>query len=389
MTTTHTSNGHNAQPPSEWMRVAIEEAERARGWSSPNPPVGAVVVRDGQIVGRGYTLPVGGEHAEVVALREAGEAARGATVYCTLEPCSHRGRTPPCTAALIEAAVAAVHYAVSDPDERAAGGAAVLVEAGITVELRDGAAEATEQLAGFLTRAATGLPRVLVKYAASLDGRIAAGSGDSRRVSGPETLEWVHSWRPYLDAIVVGSSTVLINDPELTARPGRASESGPTEGAHQPLRIVVDSRGRTPDSARILRGETPTLIATIESSDAGWRRRMREIGVEVVELASALGADGRVHVDLRALVALLGDRGMLNVLFEGGGVLLGSLFDQRLVDRVYAVIAPIVIGAAQAPAAVAGKGVERMAQAPRLTELTVERLGDDTLITGIPIWPDD
>jgi diaminohydroxyphosphoribosylaminopyrimidine deaminase/5-amino-6-(5-phosphoribosylamino)uracil reductase len=377
----------NARPPGEWMRGALEAAEHARGWSSPNPPVGAVVVRDGVIVGRGHTRPAGEAHAEVVALEDAGEAARGATVYCTLEPCAHQGRTPPCTSALIEAGVAAVHYAIADPHDIAAGGHAVLEAAGIAAEAGDGANEAREQLAGFLKHATTGRPRVLVKYAASLDGRIAAASGDSRWVSGPETLAWVHSWRPHLDGIVVGSSTVVVDDPELTARPGRASEAGPTEGAHQPVRIVVDSRGRTPASARILRGETPTLIATIEGSDERWRKSMRDHGAEIVELGASTGADGSKHVDLQALVQFLGDRGMLNVLFEGGGVLLGSLFDQRLVDRVYAVIAPVVIGAAEAPAAVAGRGVQRMAQAPRLTELAVERLGDDTLITGVPVWP--
>ena len=379
----------NARPPSEWMRAAIEEAEQARGWSSPNPPVGAVVVNNGQIVGRGHTRPAGEEHAEVVALRDAGEAARGATVYCTLEPCAHQGRTPPCTGALIEAGVTAVQYSITDPDQQAAGGASVLEAAGITAEVGDGAEAATGQLAGFLQHATTGRPRVLVKYAASIDGRIAAASGDSRWVSGPETLEWVHSWRPHLDGIVVGSSTVVVDDPELTARPGRASESGPTEDAHQPTRIVVDSRGRTPASARILGGDAPTLIATIEGSDEGWRARMREAGADIIEVASAPGADGVDHVDLRSLVVLLGDRGMLNVLFEGGGVLLGSLFDQRLVDRVYAVIAPVVIGATEAPSAIAGRGVERMAQAPRLSELAVERLGEDTLITGVPIWPDE
>lgn len=371
------------------MRVALEEAEHARGWSSPNPPVGAVVVRDGRIVGQGHTRPAGQAHAEVVALEAAGDAARGATVYCTLEPCAHEGRTPPCTGALIEAGVAAVHYAVADPHDVAAGGHAVLEGAGIAVEVGDGAEEAREQLAGFLQHATTGRPRVLVKYAASLDGRIAAASGDSRWVSGPETLAWVHSWRPHLDAIVVGSSTVVVDDPELTARPGRPAESGPTEGAHQPTRVVVDSRGRTPASARILHGETPTLIATVEGSDEAWRTELREAGAEIVELSSTPGADGRKHVDLQALVVFLGDRGMLNVLFEGGGVLLGSLFDQRLVDRVYAVIAPVVIGAAEAPTAVAGRGVERMAQAPRLKELAVERLGDDTLITGVPVWPSE
>ena len=233
------------------------------------------------------------------------------------------------------------------------------------------------QLEGYLHQRRTGRPFVIVKYAASLDGRIAASSGDSRWVSGPQTLEWAHEQR--LDAIVVGSGTVVVDDPELTARPG-----GTTEGAHQPLRVVADSRGRTPERARVLAGDSPTLIATTAASPADWRERMAARGAEVLVLPEAGG-----HVDLEALVRALGERGALSVLFEGGGVLLGSLFDARLVDRVQAVIAPLVIGADAAPAAVAGRGVERMAQAPRLREVSVTRLGEDTLISGLPAWPDE
>ena len=196
-------------------------------------------------------------------------------------------------------------------------------------------------------------------------------------VSGPQTREWAHEQRQGLDAIVVGSGTVVVDDPELTARPG-----GSSEGAHQPLRVVADSRGRTPEGARVLAGDSPTLIATTAASPADWRERMAALGAEVLLLPESDG-----HVDLDALIRALGERGALTVLFEGGGILLGSLFDGRLVDRVQAIIAPVVIGADAAPAAVAGRGVERMAQAPRLRELTVTRLGEDTLISGLPVWP--
>ena len=367
-------------PASDFMTAALAEARSALGWTSPNPAVGAVVVRDGQIVGAGHTQPPGGNHAEVEALADAGERARGATVYVTLEPCSHHGRTPPCTDALIEAGVAAVRYAVADPDVNVSGsGRQALEAAGIDVETGDGAEEASAVMEGYLHHRRTGRPFVVVKYAASLDGRIAAASGDSRWVSGPETLEWAHRHRPHLDAILVGSNTVVIDDPQLTARPG-----GTTEGAPQPLRVVVDSRGRVPDTARILQGPSSTLIATTESSDAAWRERMVARGAEVAVLPSE---DSRV--DLEALLEALEARGALTVLFEGGGVLLGSLFDRRLVDKVHAVIAPLVIGAFDAPSAVAGRGVDRMAQAPRLRDVTVERLGEDTLITGYPVWPED
>ena len=364
---------------SEEMQLALDEGRRALGWSSPNPAVGAAVVSDGEVVGSGRTQPFHlGDHAEVGALRAAGERTRGSTVYVTLEPCSHVGRTPACSAALIEAGVAAVHYAIGDPDPNVDGsGWRALEAAGIAVESGDGADEVAEQLEGYLHQRRSGRPFVIAKYAASLDGRIAASSGDSRWVSGPETHEWAHERRQGLDAIVVGSETVIVDDPELTARPG-----GSSEGAHQPLRVVADSRGRTPEQARVLAGASPTLIATTEASSRAWRERMAACGAELLVLPEADG-----HVDLEALIRALGERGALTVLFEGGGVLLGSLFDRRLVDRVQAIIAPIVIGAAEAPAAVAGRGVERMAQAPRLRDVAVTRLGEDTLISGLPVWP--
>lgn len=366
------------------MQLAIDEARRALGRTSPNPAVGAVIVRDGEIVGRGHTQPPGGAHAEVMALRAAGAAAAGATVYCTLEPCAHFGRTPPCTDALIAAGVAAVRYAIDDPDVQVGGrGRHALEAAGISVTVGDGADEVNVVLAGYLKHRRTGLPLVIVKYAASLDGRIAAASGDSRWVSGPETLEWAHRERQYLDAIVVGSGTVVADDPTLTARPG-----GTTEGVHQPLRVVVDSRGRTPEQAKVLTGPSSTLIATAERSTPAWRAAMTAHGAEVVVLPTLAGVDGAAHVDLAALLGELGRRGVLVALFEGGGVLLGSLFDARLVDRVYAVLAPLIVGAARAPAAVAGRGAERMSDAVRLHDVTVERLGEDTLISGVPVWPD-
>ncbi len=365
--------------PSAPMRAALAEAEDARGWSSPNPPVGAVVVRDGRIVGRGHTRPPGGDHAERVALAEAGESARGATIYVTLEPCAHHGRTPPCTEALRAAGVRRVEYALADPDARVDGrGAAALREAGIEVGTGDGAEEASEQLAGYLTHRRTGRPRLTAKFVASLDGRLASATGDSRWLSGPATLAWAHRERPTFDAIVVGSGTVVLDDPELTARPG-----GSTEGAHQPLRVVVDTRGRTPAAARVLRGPSPTLVATSERSRTAWREAMREAGAEVALLPEADG-----HVDPAALLDELGRRGTLAALVEGGGVLLGALFDRRLVDYVHAVITPIIIGAERAPSAAAGRGAQRLADAPRLTGIRVEQLGPDVRISGAPAWPE-
>ena len=363
-------------PVSEFMRVALDEAEAALGTTSPNPAVGAVLVRDGRIVGRGHTQPPGGPHAEVMALREAGDAARGATMYVTLEPHNHQGRTPPCTEAIIEAGVAAMHYAIDDPNPLVAGGGAKrLREAGIEVTAGDGAAESARLLEGYLHHRATGRPLVIVKYASSLDGRIASASGDARWVSGPEARAWVHRLRTKVDAIMVGSPTALADDPELTARPEGV------EGPHQPLRIVVDSQGRLPVTARVL--GPGSLIATTEKASNDWRAAIAATGAEVL----VLPVDGR-YVSLTALLQVLGERGILSVMVEGGGVLLGALFDQRMVQRLYAVIAPVIIGAAEAPSAVSGAGARVMADAPRLRDLSVERLGEDTLISGVPVWPD-
>ncbi|MGE3857255.1 MAG: bifunctional diaminohydroxyphosphoribosylaminopyrimidine deaminase/5-amino-6-(5-phosphoribosylamino)uracil reductase RibD [Dehalococcoidia bacterium] len=365
--------------PSEFMRAALEESRAALGQTSPNPAVGCVLVREGRIVGRGRTQPPGQAHAEVMALREAGDRARGAEAYVTLEPCSHHGRTPPCTDALIAAGVAAVHFAIEDPDPRVAGsGARALRDAGLRVEEGDGAEEAERVNEAFLKHRRTGRPFVVAKFAASLDGRIAAASGDARWVSGEPARAWAHDLRTRIDAILVGSGTVIADDPHLTARPGG------TLAARQPLRVVLDGTGRSAPTARVFDGAARTLVATTERAPGAWRSELAARGVEVAVLPAG---DGR-HVDLDALLALLGEREVLSLLVEGGGELLGALFDQRYVDRLYAVIAPLIIGASDAPAAVAGRGAAVMREAPRLRDVTVERLGEDVLIEGVPAWPE-
>ena len=341
--------------------------------------VGCVVVRDGVVAGEGfYTGPPGSPHAEVHALRQAGAAAAGASVYVTLEPCSHHGTTPPCCDALIAAGVGRVVFALIDPDQRVSGrGRAALEAAGIAVEAGDGEAESARLLEAYVKHRRTGLPFVAVKYAATLDGRIAAASGDSRWVSGPETLRWAHAMRSRLDAILVGASTVVVDDPQLTARP----EGKPAED--QPLRVVLDSGGRISPAAAVLRATSPAIVATTARSSQAWRDAISATGHEVLVLPE----DEAGRVALRALLEELGRRGVLLLLVEGGGVVNGSFFDQKLVDKVYAVIAPLVVGAAAAPAAVAGRGAQRMSDAVRLRDMTVERLGEDVLVTGYPVWP--
>ena len=360
------------------MQRALALSKEAAGKVSPNPAVGAVVVADGQVVGEGFTQPPGGAHAEIVALESAGGAARGATVYVTLEPCSHHGRTPPCADALLAAGVSRVVFAIEDPDPRVGGqGRSVLEAAGAEVEQGDGEDEASQTLEAYIKQRRTGLPFVVVKYAASLDGRIAASSGDSRWVSGPETLKWAHANRPAMDAMLVGSSTVLVDNPQLTARPEGVAEP------RQPMRVVLDSSGRISSEARVLAGPGRRLVATTEKSAATWRQKIESSGAEVL----VLPADQSGHVSLQALMPELAARDVLTLLVEGGGVVIGSFFDQRLVDKVTIILAPIVIGAASAPAPVAGVGALRMAGAVRLRDLTIDRLGDDILVTGYPIWP--
>lgn len=361
---------------SEYMHLALFEARAALGSTAPNPAVGAVIVRDGEVVGRGRTQPPGQAHAEVMALREAGDAARGGTMYVTLEPHNHQGRTPPCTEAIIEAGIEAVHYSLDDPNPDVAGsGARRLREAGISVTVGDGAEESVRLLEGYLKHRRTGMPAVVVKFAASLDGRVASASGDAKWVSGPEAREWVHRLRTRVDAILVGSGTVLADDPELTARP--AGNGTP----NQPLRVVLDSRGRIPPTARVL--GAGSLVVTAEASTAEWRAQIEATGAECL----VLPVEGK-SVAFESVLKHLGARGVLTVLVEGGGTLLGALFDQHAVDRLYAVIASIIIGAREAPSAVSGRGAQVMAEASRLSELSIEHLGEDTLIAGVPVWPD-
>ena len=354
------------------MLRALELADAVLGSTSPNPSVGCVIVRDGRIVGEGATQPVGGAHAEAMALRQAGDAARGATAYVTLEPHAHQGRTPPCTVALIEAGVAAVHVAMVDPNPKVSGaGVEALRAAGIEVSIGDGAIEATKLIEAYAKHCATGLPFVIAKFAATLDGKIAASSGDSRWVAGEEARAWAHGFRTRIDAIMCGVNNVLLDNPQLTARPGGVMAE------RQPLRIVADSRGRTPLDANVLGPGGKTLIATTDASPAAWRAAITAAGAEIC----VLPADANGHVDVAALLRVLGDRRVLSLLVEGGGVLHGSFFDAGLVDKVHTIIAPKIVGGSAYPA-VAGTGVARMTDAVSLRDVEVVRLGADVAFVG-------
>jgi diaminohydroxyphosphoribosylaminopyrimidine deaminase/5-amino-6-(5-phosphoribosylamino)uracil reductase len=354
-----------------WMRRALELAERGRGAVEPNPLVGAVVVRDGQSVGEGWHRKFGEAHAEINALAEAGAAARGATLYVTLEPCCHFGKTPPCTDAVLRAGIHRVVAAMSDPFPQVSGkGAALLRAAGVVVEIGTCEAEARRLNAPYLKLLTKTTPYVHAKWAMTLDGKIATRSGSSKWISNEGSRRYVHILRGRMDAIVVGVGTVLADDPLLTARP---------PGPRTPARIILDSRQRTPLRCRLVQTarEVPTFIASMGRSDSKKVAALIKKGVKGMLLA---GVDGRP--DVSALLSELGRRRFTNVLIEGGSAVLGSFLDARAIDEFHVFIAPKLVGGSAAPSPVGGQGVETMAEALPLVDWRVEAIDGDVLLHG-------
>ncbi|HEX3706026.1 MAG TPA: bifunctional diaminohydroxyphosphoribosylaminopyrimidine deaminase/5-amino-6-(5-phosphoribosylamino)uracil reductase RibD [Mycobacteriales bacterium] len=350
------------------MRRAIEVAQAALGTTNPNPAVGAVVLgRDGDVVGEGATAPIGGPHAEVVALAAAGERAAGGCLVVTLEPCAHHGRTGPCTDAIVAAEVRRVVYAVGDPHDIAGGGGRRLGDAGLDVESGLLAAEATVDLEPWLSAVRRGRPFVTWKYAATLDGRTAAADRTSRWISGEESRADVHVLRARSDAVVVGIGTVLADDPALTAR-------GPAV-ARQPLRVVVDSDARTPTGAKVLDDAAKTLIAVAVDAPGGRREALRAAGAELVELPRSSSG-----VDLQGLLDELRVRERHLVLLEGGATLAAGFLQRERVDRVVAYIAPALLG--EGAPVVGAFGVSTITDAARLELRGVSALGDDVRIVA-------
>lgn len=364
------------------MREALALARRALGRTAPNPAVGAVVVRDGAIVGRGSTRPAGGPHAEVTALAEAAHRTAGATLYVTLEPCCHYGRTPPCTDALVAAGIARCVVAVADPFPLVNGrGLARLQEAGLAVEVGLMAREATVVNAGFFARVRTGRPLVVAKYAMTLDGRIATRTGESRWITGEAARLAAHLLRDRSDAVAVGAGTVVTDDPLLTTRlPDELAGDG---GPHHSLRVVVDGRGSSPLAARVFDPALPgrTLLATSRGANRKWLAALNERGIDHITCGEGPA------VDLGLLLDRLAGRGINTVLVEGGGHLHGAFFDARLVDRVAAFVAPIVVGGAGALGPVGGQGAAVLAAAARLTDVRLRQLGEDLLVEGNVFHP--
>ena len=357
------------------MRRALELAEGGRGKVSPNPLVGAVIVRDGEPIGEGFHAELGGLHAERAAIedcRARGQDPAGATMYVTLEPCAHTGRQPPCTEAILEAGIASVVYASEDPTEKASGrGPGILRDGGVEVELVSGpeASEARLLNQAFRKHARTGRPLVTYKAAMTLDGRVASPTGDSRWISTVESRELVHRWRAECDAVAVGIGTAMADDPLLTAR---------IEGVdHQPTRVVFDSGARLPlDSALVTSmDEAPLIVVCAPEAASAGRDGLERAGADVVV------APGRTPRDrLTAALDELGRRRIQDLLVEGGPTLAGSLFDAGEIDQVRLFIAPLMIGAADARAVLEGEGAGRIAEGLRPLATEYELVGEDLLV---------
>ncbi|NLE95556.1 MAG: bifunctional diaminohydroxyphosphoribosylaminopyrimidine deaminase/5-amino-6-(5-phosphoribosylamino)uracil reductase RibD, partial [Dehalococcoidia bacterium] len=325
--------------------------------------------------GMGYTQPVGGPHAEVVALAQAAEKARGASLYVTLEPCCHFGRTPPCTRAIIAAGIAEVHIALVDPNPVVSGkGIAELNAAGVKTCVGAHEREAREINEAYLKYTSTGIPFVIAKFAMSLDGKIATKTGDSHWISNEQARCYVHSVRHTVDAIMIGVNTLITDDPKLTAR-GCGGKSGAT--SKQPLRIIVDGTGRAPVQARTFTQPGHTIVVWTAPVDEVKQRQLESLGVEVVVLPGHEGL-----VDLEAVLRTVGERQVSTVLLEGGSELLGYAFDHGLVDKVLAFIAPIVIGGSDGRTAVGGNGALSIAEALSLDRVEIKNFADNVLISG-------
>jgi diaminohydroxyphosphoribosylaminopyrimidine deaminase / 5-amino-6-(5-phosphoribosylamino)uracil reductase len=358
-----------------FLRRALQLAEGGRGRVSPNPLVGAVLVRDEDVVGEGFHSALGKWHAEraaIEACRTAGEDPAGCTLYVTLEPCAHTGRQPPCTEAILEAGISRVVYASEDPTDKASGrGPGMLRDGGVEVELVGGPEAAAARLLNqpFRKRARTGRPLVSYKAAMSLDGRVASPTGDSRWISSVESRQLVHRWRSDSDAVAVGIGTALADDPLLTARLEAADK--------QPARVVFDSRARLPDDSALVSSidEAPLIVICAPEAASARRDALVGAGAEVIV------APGRTErARLEAALDELGRREIQDLLVEGGPTLAGALFDAGEIDEVRLFIAPLLVGAAEARAALEGKGAIRIADGVRPLATSYEHVGEDLLV---------
>ncbi|MCL1999792.1 MAG: bifunctional diaminohydroxyphosphoribosylaminopyrimidine deaminase/5-amino-6-(5-phosphoribosylamino)uracil reductase RibD [Planctomycetes bacterium] len=375
------NGGAFSEAESGFMRLALELAKNGEGRVSPNPPVGCVLVKNGRVVGRGWHDRLGGLHAEAAALSDAGAEAYGATAYVTLSPCCSQGRQPPCTDALIRAGIAGAVVAAEDPNPCNCSGLELLRQAGIPVRFGLLREEAEYLARGYFKKQRFGLPQVILKYAMTLDGKIAAASGDSRWISGPESRELVQDMRSRADAVLVGIKTVLADDPLLTVREPVLSRRG---GNHpQPLRVVADSRCRLPPGAAMFRPENgpggKIFVAVLAGADPGMAAELERVGAEV-RVFPAIGGG----VALTSVLRVLAERGVNNILCEGGGGLAAGLLSLGLVDEIIAFVALKIVGGSGAPGPVGELGTTRIADASSFTMRECRRVGEDLMIRVEP-----
>jgi diaminohydroxyphosphoribosylaminopyrimidine deaminase/5-amino-6-(5-phosphoribosylamino)uracil reductase len=359
----------------DYMGQALALARLALGQVSPNPAVGALVVKGNEVIGKGYTQAPGCDHAEIMALEQAGEAANGSTMHITLEPCCHYGRTPPCSSAIIAAGIKEVHMAMLDPNPIVSGRGKEELEAeGIRVSVGEHRQEARDINEAYIKYITTGMPFITAKYAMSLDGKIATHSGDSKWISNEDSRHYAHHLRYINDAIMTGVNTILVDDPHLTTRCG-GGRGGTAK--KQPLRVIIDSEGRTPLTAQLFSEPGETLLVLGRQIKPQEIEDYTRLGAETLVLPSTKG-----YIDLKIIFEILGERGITSVLVEGGSILLGSIFDQGLADKVVAFVAPIIIGGEKAKTAVAGKGITKVLDSFKLKRINIERFGQDIMISG-------
>lgn len=361
-----------------YMTLALRLAAKGQGTTSPNPMVGAVVVKQGRIVGQGFHLRPGTPHAEILALQRAGTQARGATLYVTLEPCCHlKKRTPPCVPEVLRSGIRRVVIAMVDPNPAVKGkGTAALRRAGLSVMVGVARSEAENLNKAYCHWMKTGRPYVTLKAGMTLDGQLATASGESQWITGKKSREEVHRLRGEVDAVLVGLGTVLVDNPSLTARVGSTLNK---LASRQPLRIVVDSRLRIPFKALVLtqQGKAKTVIATTAAASAARRVTLHKRGIEVLTLPSIQG-----HVSLSALLKELGRRGIISLLLEGGGEVNAAMLKAKLIDQVLLYMAPLLLGGQNAKGLIGGKSPARLASAIALRHVVTRSVGHDLVVEG-------
>ncbi|AGB40858.1 2,5-diamino-6-hydroxy-4-(5-phosphoribosylamino)pyrimidine 1'-reductase [Halobacteroides halobius DSM 5150] len=356
----------------QYMKQALRLAKQAQGRTSPNPLVGAIIVKEGEIIGQGYHHYAGGAHAEVNALEDAKEEVVGSTMYVTLEPCTHYGKTPPCTETIIEAGIKRVVIAMKDPNPKVAGqGVERLRRAGVEVDVGLLAVEAKELNEIFIKYITTKRPFVILKNAVTLDGKIATKTGDSKWITGTKSREFVHKLRDQVDAILVGIGTVLSDNPRLTTRL--------SQGGQDPIRIILDSKLRISSEAKVIKQESKakTIVATTDQASLEKKEELEKNGVKVVKV-------GNKAVDLELLLEELGKQEITSLLVEGGSQVNASFWEANLVDKLYYFIAPKIIGGSEAISVVTGAGVEKVKDGVKLDIKTIKEVGDDILMIGYP-----